>query len=127
MHILGDRPLFSQLLFLSPQLSVFSPKILIRKALPSWFLSFSSSLTAPPTALDISHHFRPTTLLFHVQPKVSIPTTVMARWWYFWPYVPCSLAPPKTSPHSKNKPTTLPRFEKKPMVQEGSTITLIEK
>ena len=98
MHILSDRPLFSQLLFLSPQLSVFSPKIPIRKALPSWFLSFSSFLTALPAALEISHHFRPTTLLFHVQPKVSIPTTVMARWWCPWPCVPCSLAPPKTSP-----------------------------
>ena len=33
----------------------------------------------------------------------------------------------KPAPHSKNKPPALPGFEKKPMVQEGSTITLIEK
>ena len=63
---------------------------------------------ASPATQEISLHFHPTTLLLHVQPRVSIPTTTMARWWCPWPCVPCSLTPPEIGPHSKNKRPALP-------------------
>ena len=65
-----------------------------------------------PISREISLHLRPTTVLLHVQPRVSILTATMARWWCPWPCVPCSLIPPKTSRHSKNKLPALPRVIK---------------
>ena len=65
-----------------------------------------------PITREISLHLRPTTVLLHVQPRVSILTATMARWWCPWPCVPCSLIPPKTSRHSKNKLPALPRVIK---------------